>query len=283
MKSTFVISVLILCAATACNADKNDSVAITGDAQSTPAQESTVAEPSTEAVPPGDARPQAVEESGGQPDPSEADTQPIILAQAAAPASGRKWKFKEGKDYHRLIPTQPTLGGSDKIEVAEIFWYGCPHCFEFESFLNEWARTTPANVRFVRIAATWNPLVKLHAQLYYTEQVLVHDGKIKNPESFRAGVFTEYHRRHNRLASKPVIEKLFENSGISAEDFDAAWNSFEVAQKLRLAQDLARRYSITGVPTIVVNGKYRTGKTETGSYPKLLEVIDELIERESLR
>jgi thiol:disulfide interchange protein DsbA len=70
---------------------------------------------------------------------------------------------------------------------------------------------------------------------------------------------------------------------VSPEEFTNTWKSFEVAQKLRVAQDLARRYSISGVPSIVVNGKYRTGAAEAGGNPKLIELIDELIARESQR
>jgi len=76
---------------------------------------------------------------------------------------------------------------------------------------------------------------------------------------------------------------MAERFSVSAEDFSRTWNSFEVDQKLRVAQDLARRYSIASTPTIVVNGKYVTGAAEAGSYPKLLDVIDELIARESAR
>lgn len=135
----------------------------------------------------------------------------------------------------------------------------------------------------MRIPATWNPLVNLHAQLYYTEEVLVNNGKIANPPQFRAAVFAEYHRRGNRLASESAIQALFETHGVSAEDFTSTWKSFEVAQKLRVAKDLARRYSIASVPAIVVNGKYRTGAGEAGGYPPLMELIDELIARESVR
>ena len=70
---------------------------------------------------------------------------------------------------------------------------------------------------------------------------------------------------------------------MSAEDFTSTWKSFEVAQKLRVAKDLARRYSISSVPAIVVNGKYRTGAGEAGGYPPLMELIDELIAREGVR
>lgn len=96
-------------------------------------------------------------------------------------------------------------------------------------------------------------------------------------------MFQEYHRRGNRLANEGAIQKLFERFGVSAEDFERTWNSFEVSQKLRVAEDLARRYSVANVPTVVVNGKYRTGGSQAGSYPNLLEIIDELVARESAR
>ena len=226
--------------------------------------------------------PVMVEESAAEEEPQAAD-QPIILAQAEPPTAPQEWKFQEGTHFARMVPTQPTVGGADKIEVAEVFWYGCNHCYDFEAFINRWKEDIPANVRFVRIPAVWNPLVRLHGQLYYTEEVLGSNGKIADPEQFRAAVFAEYHRRGNRLASVEAIQALFEKHGVSADDFNNTWNSFEVAQKLRVAQDLGRRYAVSGVPAVVVNGKYRTGAGEAGGYPALLELIDELIVRESVR
>jgi len=230
-------------------------------------------------------QPQMVEESAAT-EEVVAEDQPIVLAQADASemaAAEREWKFTEGTHYIRLVPTQPTIGGADKVEVAEIFWYGCNHCYDFEAFINGWKDSMPANARLVRIPATWNPLVKLHAQLYYTEEVLTNNGKLANPEQFRSAVFAEYHRRGNRMASIDSIQKIFETHGVSADDFNNTWNSFEVSQKLRIADDLQRRYSITGVPAVVVNGKYRSGAAEAGGYPRLLELVDELIAKESMR
>ena len=100
---------------------------------------------------------------------------------------------------------------------------------------------------------------------------------------FHSAVFTEIHRRGNRLASENSIRTLFQRFGVGPEDFDRTWNSFEVAQKLRVAQDLMRRYGVSSTPTMVVNGKYRTGGAEAGSYSNLLELLDELVVRESLR
>jgi thiol:disulfide interchange protein DsbA len=229
-----------------------------------------------------DAESVMVEESAGDVAPTEADDQPIILARAdtSGTAAEQDWKFTEGQHFTRMVPAQPTVGGADKIEVAEFFWYGCNHCFDFEPYLNRWSEDLPPNVRFVRVPALWNPLVRIHGQLYYTEEVLANNGKLADRDGFRQAVFLEIHRRGNRLASESAIYEVFERFGVSEADFKNTWNSFEVAQKLRVADDLARRYGLASVPLIVVNGKYKTSGAEAGSYPTLLEVMDELIARE---
>ena len=260
--------------ATAPAASAND------DAVAAAPAEVPAAEPAAE-----DMQPQMVEESAAEEEPQVED-QPIVLAQADeanVALAERDWKYTEGRHFARLVPTQPTVGGADKVEVAEIFWYGCNHCYDFEPYVTRWNDNKPANARLVRIPATWNPLVRLHAQLYYTEEVLGANGKLAEPEVFRAAVFAEYHRRGNRMASIDSIQEIFTKHGVSADDFTSTWNSFEVSQKLRVADDLQRRYNITGVPAIVVNGKYRTGAGEAGGYPQLLELVDELIVRESIR
>lgn len=225
---------------------------------------------------------EVVEESAAEPDAA-AGEKPILLAQAEEAEAPGDWKYKEGKNYVRLVPTQPTVGGADKIEVAEFFWYGCPHCYNLEPTINEWAANKPANVRFVRVPATWNGLLVLHARLFYTEEILVRNGAIADGPAFHEAVFQEYHQRNNRMTSEAAIRRVFERFGVSQEEFEKTWNSFEVAQKLRVAQDLMRRYGITGVPTIVVNGKYRADGASAGGYPQLIELIKELVQRESLR
>lgn len=259
---------------------------VSSSEESTAADTATVVEEAPQVMeqPPAadpDAAPVLVEESAAEEEPADVEV-PLLLAQADT-SELRDSRFKEGQHYMRLVPTQPTVGGADKVEVAEVFWYGCNHCFDFEPIINSWAAEKPANSRFVRIPAMWNPLVELHGQLYYTEEVLANNGKLADREAFRAAVFNEYHRRNNRLTSESSIQALFERFGVNEEDFQKTWNSFEVAQKMRVAKDLGRRYGITGVPAIVVNGKYRTGAGEAGSYPRLLEVINELVARESAR
>ena len=222
-----------------------------------------------------------VEESAAEVEPED---QTIVLARADDElVAVRNWQFKEGKNYTRMIPTQPTVGGADKIEVAEVFMYSCPHCYDLEAYINRWAEDKDPSIRFVRIPASFNQLAVLHAQLYYTEIFLGKSGKLKDPIAFRNMVFEEYHRRSNRLTSQMAIQRLFARAGVNADDFNRIWNSFEVNQALRVAADLARRYNVTSVPMVIVNGKYRTDMGMAGSYPKLIELIDELTVREGLR
>jgi thiol:disulfide interchange protein DsbA len=225
---------------------------------------------------------EVVEESAAEP---AADEQEILLAQADmdTPAAAPDWQFREGQHYIRLVPTQPTVGGADKVEVAEFFYYACPHCYNNEPLFRSWAEKKPANVRFVKIPAMWNNGLVLHARMYYTANVLARNGVIEDEAAFHDTVYEEYHRRGNRLGSETAIQNLFARFGVSADEFSSTWNSFEVDQKLRVATDLARRYTIQSTPTVVVNGKFRTGAAEAGSYPKLLEVMDELVARESTR
>ena len=107
--------------------------------------------------------------------------------------------------------------------------------------------------------------------------------ELQDPAAFHQMVFDEFHSRGNRLSSPESIQRLFARAGVSEDDFNRTWNSFEVNQALRVAADLARRYGITSVPAIVVNGKYRTNVGNAGGYNELNELIDELTDREGLR
>lgn len=284
MRYPLIVAFVAFAALAACGSE--EPAAGDTDADATPdSQAATEAEALPTETPPADEDelPTVVEESAAEIEEPASDEVPLVLAQADTSGAARDWQYSENEHFQRLVPTQPTVGGADRIEVAEIFWYGCNHCYNFEPYINAWADQKPASVRFVRIPAMWNPLVELHAKLYYTEEVLAKNGTLANPEEFHAAVFREYHQRGNRLASESAIQALFERFGVSAEDFRSAWTSFEVAQKLRVASDLARRYGVSSVPSVVVNGKYRTGASETVGLQELPRVIDELVAREAAR
>jgi thiol:disulfide interchange protein DsbA len=209
----------------------------------------------------------------------ESDDEAIVLALAdTVDAAPREWKFKEGQDYFRLVPTQPTVGSADKIEVAELFMYSCPHCFTLDPILDEWVGQLEPGVRFVRLPTVFNRIAQMHAQIYYTAEILAGNGTLQDLNQLHVTVFNEFHRRGNRLTSVDSIERLFARYGVPADEFEKAWNSFAVNQKMRVSADLTRRYNVNSVPAIVVNGKYRVPNSA-----QLLDIVDELLAREGLR
>ncbi len=200
----------------------------------------------------------------------------IVLAQAeaekpAAAAAKPSGRFKLGTHYERLSPTQPTSSSPDQIEVAEIFWYGCNHCYDFDPYIENWLGSKPDGVNFVRVPAVWNPLVKLHARAFYTAQAL---GK---GDEMHAAFFREIHVNNNSLGSERALREFFSRYGVSSEEFKNAFDSLGVFTKLQRAEKLAQRYRVSSVPMIVVNGKYTTSASQTGGYDTLMDVIDDLV------
>jgi len=199
----------------------------------------------------------------------------IVIMTLIATGVATAKDFDEGIEYVRIKPSVPTTS-TGKIEVVEMFWYGCPHCFQFEPYLHKWLKKKPANVEFVRIPATFYPLWKLHARAYYTAEVLGVLDKLHKP------MFEAYHLKKNRLDSAKALRKVFAKHGVKGSDFDDVFHSFAVETKLARAVDLTQRYGISGVPSMIVNGKYRTSNKISG-HSNMLEVIDFLIRKESKR
>ncbi len=239
-----------------------------------------VAETPAETEAPADEVQSVVEESAAEPEPEE---KAIVLAQSDAKPSQQKFKYVEGTHFSRFVPTQPTVGGPDKVEVAEFFWFGCPHCYSLEPYLARWESSIPQDVRLVRVPVTWNRAAAMHAKMFYTAESLAGSDKLENLNGLISAAFEEFHQRGNRLLSEAAMKRLFARFGVSEEDFDAAWNSFDVDRRMRIAEDLTTRYSIDSVPAIVVNGKFKTNASQTGGNDKLIEAIDELVARETVR
>ena len=196
----------------------------------------------------------------------------VLLGLATATANGAlaQTEFQVGTDYNRLTPTQPTSSSPQQVEVAEIFWYGCPHCYNFDPYLNDWEPRAADYVNFVRIPAVWNPLLRLHAQAFYTAQVLGKGEEMHQP------LFAEIHQNGNYLDTPDKLAEFFARFGVDREEFTRTFNSREVNTALQRAEELNQRYQISSVPTIVINGKYTSNASMVGSYERLIELIDTL-------
>jgi thiol:disulfide interchange protein DsbA len=180
----------------------------------------------------------------------------------------------EGVNYKLLKPPVPTNVAPGKVEVVEVFWYACGHCYLLEPKIEAWERKgKPANVQVVRMPAVWNEQLKTHARLFYTIEVL---GKPElNTEAFR-----EINVRGNRLDTPEKIEAFFTSRGVSKADFQKTFSGFAVESKLARAADLNKRYRIASTPTVVINGRYVTDVAMAGGEEKLFELINTLASRE---
>jgi len=184
-------------------------------------------------------------------------------------------EFKEGKDYRRLSTPVPTATG-DKIEVVEIFWYGCPHCFHLESKINGWVTNKPENVAFMRLPADLGRQVgRTHARAFYTAEALGVLDKIHEP------LMQAIHVKKQPLNTKAQLAQFFAEQGVDKKDFEEAFNSFQVDTEVRRSQKLVRSYRVGSVPTIVVNGKYIVDSALAGSPDKIFEVVNYLIDKEA--
>ncbi|MDH5191763.1 MAG: thiol:disulfide interchange protein DsbA/DsbL [Gammaproteobacteria bacterium] len=183
-------------------------------------------------------------------------------------------EYAEGFEYQRVTPAQPVTT-KNKIEVLELFWYGCPHCYRLEPYLHTWLKTKPANVEYVRLPAVLRDDWGIHAHAFYTAEALGITEKI------HTALFEAIHKDRKRIASKEDIRTLFISHGIAAEEFDNAWSSFSVKIKLNKAKLRGNRYGANGVPTLIVNGKYRVTGTTAGGTENIMKVVDFLVKKES--
>ncbi len=179
-----------------------------------------------------------------------------------------------GQGYEVISPAQPTQD-PDKIEIIEFFWYGCPHCYRFEPVLNEWLKNKPDNVQFIRQPAIFSALWGKHAKAYFTAEAL---GVV---DVVHADFFDAIQNKKQRLTSEDDLAAFFAAHGVDEATFRSAYNSFMVDAKMRQAKTMAARYGVTGVPAIVINGKYKTNGPLAKSHANMIKVMNQLIARES--
>jgi len=189
--------------------------------------------------------------------------------------------FVAGIEYQEIIPAQQTTAPAGKVEVVELFWYGCSHCYRMEPALKKWLANKPANVHFVRMPAQLNKGWEIHAGAYFVAEALGIVDKVHEP------IFKAIHA-NRKPHSKPKLMKVdelaafFLKFGVSREKFMKIYNSFSTRNKLAHARGMGQRYGARSVPTFIVNGKYRTNETMAGGHKKdMFAVIDKLIADES--
>ena len=161
-----------------------------------------------------------------------------------------------------------------KIEVVELFWYGCPHCYAFEPTINPWVEKLPSDVNFKRIPAMFGGPWDAHGQLFLTLEAMGVEHKVHN------AVFDAIQKQGKRLTKPDEMADFVATQGVDKDKFLATFNSFAIQGQIKQAKELAQKYGVQGVPTMIVNGKYRFDLGTTGGPEQTLNVADQLIAKE---
>lgn len=187
----------------------------------------------------------------------------LLLALAPAAALAQDYETIDG----------PRLGDDpDTIEVIEFFWYGCPHCDRFRPHIERWKQSRPDDVDFRHMPAVLSPRWETHAKAFFAASIM------DVLDVFHEAMFDALHRERRELDTATEIGEFVETLGIDGEKFVATMQSFAVDTRIRRARSLQRAYGVTGTPTVVIDGRYRTSGAMTGGVANMIPVINERIE-----
>ena len=193
----------------------------------------------------------------------------LLLSNAACAES----KYSAGFEYRSIDP-QPTAN-EGRVEVIEFFWYGCPHCFNFEPSLKRWLANKPKNVDFIQVPAPLNKSWELHTKAFYALELMGKQKKLHEK------IFEAMHMKKMRLYDEKSLTDFIVKQGVNREQFLKNMKSFTVSGKLNKARKMMKDYDVKGVPQLAVNGKYVTSGKMAGGHKQMIEVVNFLIAKES--
>ena len=182
-------------------------------------------------------------------------------------------EFVAGKNYVVMDKPVETATGS-KVEVRELFWYFCPHCFSVHPVLDNWLKTMDSSAQFVLQPAVF-PGWEYGASFYY---ILEELGEVNR---LHGSLFDAIHVQKLNFKTQQDFVTWLSLNGVDEEKANKVYESFEVKVSVNKAKANTYKYRITGVPAFIVNGKYIVNATSAGSSEKIFEVVDYLIQKES--
>jgi len=177
-----------------------------------------------------------------------------------------------GTNFDKTAQAIPT-DNKNKIEVMELFWYGCIHCYQMDPLLNEWVKKLPKDVYFKRVPAIPRPEWAPMARAFYAMETLGVSEKLHTP------IFDAVHKEKtlNPADEKAILEWVTLKSGLDRKKVEEAFNSFSMNASLNRAAQMFRAAGATGVPSLVIDGKYITSSTMAGGNNEALKLADDII------
>lgn len=181
--------------------------------------------------------------------------------------------YQQGQHYAEAGKEMPRNNDSQKVQVVELFSYSCPHCFRLDPQVTEWKQTLPENAEFQLVPAIFRDSWLQLARVFYAAE------QTGDLEMLHPKLFSAIHVENRRLTTEDELLDFVEEQGIDREAFTKQMNSFTVQTKVKKALVMSQTSGITGVPAMVVDGKYRTDAPQAGGLEAMLDVVDHLIEK----
>ncbi|MDS0857350.1 thiol:disulfide interchange protein DsbA/DsbL [Burkholderia pseudomultivorans] len=178
-----------------------------------------------------------------------------------------------GKGFETMKSPQPVSAPAGKVEVIEFFWYGCPHCYEFEPTIEAWVKKQGNNIEFKRVPVAFRDDFIPHSKLYYAVSALGISEKVT------PAIFDAIHKQKNYLLTPQAQADFLATQGVDKKQFMNAYNSFSVQSEVNQSAKLLKDYGIDGVPTVIVQGKYKTGPSYADGIPATTQVLDYLVKQ----
>jgi protein dithiol oxidoreductase (disulfide-forming) len=199
--------------------------------------------------------------------------------------------WKEGTHYFAVNPPQPTTVPAGKVEVMEVFSYGCPACNAFLPIMKRLKAALPANAQIVYLPASFmtNEDWPMFQRAYFAAQALgvadrTHDAMFNAVWSSGELAIDDpnTHRLKNPLPSIEDAARFYSRvAGVKPQDFLAAAKSFGVDARMRMADAQIGAAQALSTPTIIVNGKYRLQAQTAGGYEQMIELVKYLVAKET--
>ncbi len=188
-----------------------------------------------------------------------------------------KSEFEEGKHYVEIFPEMQTDSAAGKVEVVELMWLGCPHCYSLEPLMLKYKENHPDFVEFKQVPAMLNPSWAADANTFYIAEILDPTGE----KDLITRIFQSIHDQKRRLRNPDAVTRFFVQQGFSEEQVNSAKSSMAFQAKVRRAQEIGAASQAQSVPTVIINGKYRTSPYMAGGNEQLMKVLDMLAKREN--
>ncbi|QTR50483.1 thiol:disulfide interchange protein DsbA/DsbL [Candidatus Thiothrix anitrata] len=197
----------------------------------------------------------------------------LAPAQTSAPTpAAPTLNVREGVHYTVISPPIPTQAPQGKVEVVEMFWYGCPHCYTLEPTIHRYLQSKPDNVVFQQVPSTLSPRWAYHAKLFYVGKMLDPNGQ----KQVHNKIFEALQKQRRQINNDDAMIRFFGEQGFTAEQVTKALQSMEMQAMLARSDEVGKGSKADSVPVIIVNGKYMTSPSKVGSEDGLLQVINHL-------